>query len=99
MAAQTLFLGPENAKKTAKTMFLPLKKLPIPIFFVRKSGKTVPQALDFLPETVRINTGKSTRLVSVPTTNVSEVSQPKALVPPKLLKQKITNPAISTREV
>jgi hypothetical protein len=46
-----------------------------------------------------ISTGNKTRLVSVPVTNVSDVSQPNAFVPPKSLKQKITNPATSTSEV
>ena len=35
----------------------------------------------------------------VATNKVIEVSQPKAMVPPKLLKQNIINPAIKTREV
>jgi hypothetical protein len=43
--------------------------------------------------------GKSTRFVNVAVTSVREVSQPRAWVPPNPLKQKIINPAISTREV
>jgi hypothetical protein len=39
------------------------------------------------------------RFVIVPTNNVTDVSQPNAIVPPKLLKQNIINPAISTIEV
>jgi hypothetical protein len=53
----------------------------------------------FLPEIVNIKTGNNTRLVIVPTTNVNEVSQPNALVPPKSLKLKMMNPAIKTKEV
>ena len=45
------------------------------------------------------NTGNKTRLVIVATNNVTEVSQPNAMVPPKLLKQKMINPAIKTSEV
>ena len=44
-------------------------------------------------------TGNRTRLVSVATNNVTEVSQPSAKVPPKLLRQKIMNPAISVSDV
>lgn len=53
----------------------------------------------FLPEIVNIKTGNNTKLVIVPTTNVNEVNQPNALVPPKSLKLKMMNPAIKTREV
>jgi hypothetical protein len=35
----------------------------------------------------------------VPTTKVNEVSHPSAFVPPNSLKQKMINPAISTKEV
>ena len=45
------------------------------------------------------STGNSNRFVTVATSSVTEVSQPKANVPPKLLAQKITNPAIKTRDV
>ena len=45
------------------------------------------------------NTGNKTRLVIVAVSNVTEVSQPNANVPPKLLAQKIINPAVSTSEV
>jgi hypothetical protein len=48
---------------------------------------------------VLINAGSNTRFVKVLTTKVIEVSQPKALVPPKSLKQNITNPATNTKEV
>jgi hypothetical protein len=44
-------------------------------------------------------TGRKTRLVSVASTRVKDVSHPNAWVPPKPLKQKMTNPAINTREV
>ena len=44
-------------------------------------------------------TGNSSRLVMVATNSVTEVSQPKEMVPPKLLKQNMMNPAISTSEV
>ena len=44
-------------------------------------------------------TGKRIRFVKVATSNVVEVNQPKAKVPPKLLKQKITKPAIKTKDV
>ena len=44
-------------------------------------------------------TGNSTRFVTVAVINVTEVSHPKAKVPPKLLAQKMTNPAVSTNEV
>lgn len=50
-------------------------------------------------EVLKMSTGNKIRLVSVPTTRVSEVNHPNAIVPPKLLKQKITNPAINTNEV
>jgi hypothetical protein len=43
---------------------------------------------------VLINAGSKTKLVKVLTINVKDVNQPKALVPPKSLKQKITNPRI-----
>ncbi len=43
--------------------------------------------------------GRSTRFVRVASTRLKEVSHPSALVPPKLLKQKITKPAIKTIEV
>lgn len=43
--------------------------------------------------------GKKTRLVSVASTSVREVSQPSDCVPPKPLKQKITKPAMSTSDV
>src|SRR5687768_14762543 len=43
--------------------------------------------------------GNKTRLAMVAATKVREVNQPRACVPPKLLKQKITKPAISTIEV
>jgi len=43
--------------------------------------------------------GNNTRLVKVAVMRVREVSQPKALVPPKPLKQKMIKPAISTRLV
>ena len=46
-----------------------------------------------------INTGNNTRLVSVADKSVTEVSQPSAKVPPKLLPQKIMKPAVSTSEV
>ena len=46
-----------------------------------------------------INAGSSTKFVNVLTTNVIEVSQPKALVPPKSLKQNMTKPATNTKEV
>lgn len=48
---------------------------------------------------VFIKTGSNIKLVKVLTTKVKEVSHPRALVPPKSLKQKITNPATSTIEV
>ncbi len=35
----------------------------------------------------------------VATNKVTDVSQPRAMVPPKLLKQNIINPAIKTSEV
>jgi len=43
--------------------------------------------------------GSNTRLAMVAVINVSDVSQPKACVPPNLLKQKITKPAINTIDV
>jgi hypothetical protein len=45
------------------------------------------------------NTGSNKRLVIVATNKVIEVSHPRAKVPPKLLAQKIINPAVSTSEV
>lgn len=53
----------------------------------------------FLPKVLIISTGSRIKLVKVPTTSVKEVSHPRALVPPKSLQQKMTNPAMSTREV
>ena len=44
-------------------------------------------------------TGNRIRFVNVATNKVTDVSQPNAKVPSKLLKQKITNPAINTSEV
>ena len=46
-----------------------------------------------------IKAGSNTKLVSVLTTKVIEVNQPKALVPPKSLKQNMINPATNTRDV
>ena len=43
--------------------------------------------------------GSKTRLVMVAVISVKEVSQPSDCVPPKLLKQKMINPAINTSEV
>ena len=43
--------------------------------------------------------GSNTRLVKVAVTRVREVNQPRAFVPSKPLKQKMTKPAISTRDV
>jgi hypothetical protein len=63
-------------------------------FFFRIKGDYLPFLL-----IARIKTGNKTRFVIVPTTNVREVNQPKALVPPNPLKQKIIKPAIRTREV
>jgi hypothetical protein len=45
------------------------------------------------------NAGNRIRLVKVATTRVREVSQPRAWVLPKPLKQNIIKPAINTREV
>lgn len=45
------------------------------------------------------NTGNNRRLVMVATNKVTEVNQPNANVPPKLLAQKITNPAVKTSDV
>ena len=46
-----------------------------------------------------INAGSNTKLVSVLTTNVIEVNQPSAFVPPKSLKQNMTKPATNTKDV
>ena len=46
-----------------------------------------------------INTGNKTKLVTVAVSNVTEVSHPSAKVPPKLLAQKMINPAVRTRDV
>jgi len=46
-----------------------------------------------------MSAGNKIKLVKVLTTKVREVSQPKAFVPPKSLKQKITNPATNTIDV
>ncbi len=54
---------------------------------------------DLLREVVNNKTGSNTRLVRVAASKVSEVSQPRALVPPNPLNTKMTNPAINTREV
>ena len=52
----------------------------------------------FLIKEIRI-AGRSTRLVKVAVTRVSEVSHPKAWVPSKPLKQNMIKPAINTSEV
>lgn len=44
-------------------------------------------------------TGRNIRLVMVATNKVTEVSQPKAKVPPKLLAQNMIKPAVNTNEV
>ena len=68
-------------------------------FFALKPEILVP-ARDFLiPEVDSKRAGNNTRFVNVAVTRVRDVSQPKALVPPKPLKQKITKPAIRTRLV
>ena len=46
-----------------------------------------------------ISAGSNTKFVNVLTTNVIEVNQPSAFVPPKSLKQNIINPATNTRDV
>ena len=46
-----------------------------------------------------MRTGNKTRFVSVAVNKVTEVSQPNANVPPKLLAQKMINPAVSTKDV
>ena len=88
-----------------------LKKLTSFLFFVllttQNSVKKTLKALDFyftvtflfLGLNSNKSTGKSTRLVTVAVIKVTEVSQPKAKVPPKLLAQKMTNPAVRTNEV
>lgn len=45
------------------------------------------------------NTGRKIKLVIVATNKVTEVSHPKAKVPPKLLAQKMIKPAVNTNEV
>ena len=52
-----------------------------------------------LAKKIKSRTGNNTRFVNVATKSVTEVSQPNAMVPPKLLTQKIINPAINTSEV
>lgn len=44
-------------------------------------------------------TGNKTRLVNVATNNVTDVNHPRAMVPPKLLPQKIMKPAVNTNAV
>ena len=46
-----------------------------------------------------IKAGKKIRFVNFAITNVIDVRQPSACVPPNPLKQKITNPAVNVREV
>lgn len=54
----------------------------------------------FLIRTIDISiAGNKTRLVMVAVTSVRDVSQPRDCVPPKPLKQKMINPAMSTIEV
>ena len=60
---------------------------------------TVKYLSHFSFPSITINTGNKTKLVIVATSNVTEVSHPSAKVPPKLLAQKIINPAVNTREV
>jgi hypothetical protein len=45
------------------------------------------------------NAGSKIRLVNRATRRVRDVNHPKDFVPPKLLKQKTTKPAIRTSEV
>jgi hypothetical protein len=54
--------------------------------------------LFFLPMLIS-NAGSRTRFVTVAVTSVRDVSQPRACVPPKPLKQKMIKPAMSTNEV
>ena len=53
----------------------------------------------FLFDVFSNKTGRRIRLVIVATNKVTEVSHPSAKVPPKLLKQKMTKPAINTNDV
>ena len=53
----------------------------------------------FLGFNISKRTGNNIRLVSVADNKVTEVSHPSPFVPPKLLKQKMINPAIRTSEV
>lgn len=53
--------------------------------------------LDFIKALIKA--GSSTKLVNVLTTNVIDVSHPRALVPPKSLKQNMIKPATNTNEV
>jgi hypothetical protein len=63
----------------------------------RKNRENRPYFFGF-PNEIKI-AGKRIKFVRVAVIKVREVSHPKALVPPKLLKQKMINPAIKTREV
>ena len=60
---------------------------------------TVKYLSHFSFPSITINTGNKTKLVMVATSNVTDVSQPRAKVPPKLLAQKMINPAVRTRDV
>ena len=71
-------------KKSVKSCYYSLSTILIDFFLGANDNKS---------------TGNKIKLVKVATSNVIEVSQPKDLVPPKLLTQKIMNPAINTIEV
>jgi len=77
--------------------------MPLCVEKVKVSFTNIDKQVDYcwsaFLEVLIINTGNNIRLVSVPVIKVREVSHPKPLVPPKPLKQKITNPAINTNEV
>ena len=70
--------------------------LEVNLFYIEKLNN--PYLFPFFNKLI-INTGNKTKLVSVPTNRVNDVSQPKANVPPNLLKQKIINPEIKTNDV
>lgn len=60
-----------------------------------------PEDYFFEVSVLKINksTGNKIKLVMVAVTKVKEISQPSANVPPKLLAQKMTNPAVNTKDV
>ncbi|MDB5210908.1 MAG: hypothetical protein JWQ30_1735 [Sediminibacterium sp.] len=99
LALRAAFYGLNTEKRASKQDdIIHLNKI-YSMFYLCFESIDASQAPFLRAEVLRISTGSNTRLVIVPTTSVSEVSQPSALVPPKSLRQKIIKPAIRTSDV